>query len=80
MKHIVLIAGFWALAAPLAADNKYHRWSGDLPELVEQNLPANIPARDVLVQDGCFFYLFEGKVYQLLNGSEAAKGLPICIG
>ncbi len=62
------------------AANEYHRWSGPLPALVEQNLPASIPAKDVLVQDGCFFYLFEGKVYQLLNGNSGAKGLPICIG
>lgn len=68
------------LAGALAADNKYHRWNGPLPELVEQHLPASIPARDVLVQDGCFFYLYEGKVFQLLNANEGAKGLPICIG
>lgn len=71
---------FVLAASSLSAHGSYARWSGPLPEIVEQNLPVNIRARDVLVHDGCFFYVYDGKVYQLLNASDGAKGLPVCIG
>ncbi|MGH1577783.1 hypothetical protein [Planktotalea sp.] len=74
------LACMLALFGSSVAAHEYHRWSGPLPALVEQNLPADIPASDVLVKDGCFFYLYEGQVFQLLNGNSGAAGLPICIG
>ncbi|MEP5151822.1 hypothetical protein [Planktotalea sp.] len=79
MKTVALTLGLTLIATTVAAQ-EFHRWSGALPALVEQNLPADVPASDVLVKDGCFYYLYEGKAYKMTQSSGGAKGLPICIG
>ncbi|MGB7317022.1 MAG: hypothetical protein WBC85_03560 [Planktotalea sp.] len=63
MKHLLAVLIICISAGTLAADNKYYRLTTPMPPEVEQNLPADVPAKDVLVQDGCFFYLYEGNVY-----------------
>ena len=78
MKVLVLTAVCFALATSVSANNKYFRANAPLPSEVEQNLPADIPARDVLVQDGCFFYLFEGEVFPVAQPETPNQ--PICAG
>ena len=65
-------------ASALAADNKFYRANAPLPPEVEANLPADVPARDVLVQDGCFYFLYEGKVFPLTQPETPKQ--PICAG
>ena len=78
MRGFILLVGFCVVSGSVAANNKYYRLTNPMPPEVEDNLPADIPARDVLVQDGCFFYLYEGEVFPVTH--PEAPNQPICAG
>jgi len=50
-----------------------------LPEIVERNLPADVPRADVRVRDGFFCYRSGGKLIAVTT-SLGGSVLPYCIG
>jgi len=72
----VLAIGWMLAASGAVAHGDYVRVPLPLPAVVEANLPANVSGRDVVMDHGCYYYLYQGQVYPLTTLATGAG--PYC--